>query len=137
MATRVADPTSWRLIPVSAGSLLPLHSLLAAPNMETRVSKNPLAFFRLFLALGAALLLAGCSEPVSMNNYNRIQTEMSQAQVYEILGEPDSAESIELGGFSGTLATWEGKKAVITIQIFNGEVFGKQYSSKPESKPRD
>ena len=94
-------------------------------------------FHRILLALGAALWLAGCSEPVSMDNYNRIETEMSEAQVYEILGEPDHAESIELGGFSGTLATWESKNAVITIQIFNGEVFGKQYSSKSESGPRD
>ncbi|MCW8846674.1 MAG: hypothetical protein OQK99_12630 [Gammaproteobacteria bacterium] len=101
------------------------------------MSKIPAAFSRFLLAPGAALLLAGCSDPVSMHNYNRIETEMSEAQVYAILGEPDSAESIELGGFSGTLATWEGKKTVITIQIFNDEVFGKQYSSKLESRPRD
>lgn len=97
------------------------------------MSRKSPAFFRVLLALGVPLLLFGCSEPVSMSNYNRIETEMSEAQVYEILGEPDHAESIELGGFSGTLATWESKNAVITIQIFNGEVFGKQYSSKPGS----
>jgi len=145
MATEIADPAKYDLRPLHRpakrpGFLCPrlrLHSWLEVPTTETRVSMIPQTFSRFLPALCAALLLAGCSEPVSMNNYNRIETDMTEARVYEILGEPDSAESIELGGFSGTLATWEGKKAVITIQIFNGEVFGKQYSSKSQAKPHD
>lgn len=82
------------------------------------------------LALLVALLLAGCTEPVSISNYEQIESGMTQAQVYDILGEPDTADSIDLGGFSGTLATWESRDAMITVQIFNGEVWGKQYSTK-------
>jgi len=82
------------------------------------------------LALLAAVLLVGCTEPVSISNYEKIESGMTEAQVYTILGEPDTADSIDLGGFSGTLATWESRNAMITIQIFNGEVWGKQYSSK-------
>ncbi len=85
---------------------------------------------RFLLALLVALLLAGCTEPVSISNYEQIESGMTQAQVYDILGEPDTADSIDLGGFSGTLATWESRDAMITVQIFNGEVWGKQYSTK-------
>lgn len=85
---------------------------------------------RLLLALLTAMLLVGCVEPVSMSNYEKIESGMTEEQVYKILGEPDSADSIDLGGFSGTLATWESRDAMITIQIFNGEVWGKQYSTK-------
>lgn len=84
----------------------------------------------ILLALLAAVMLAGCAEPVSMSNYEKIESGMTEAQVYRILGEPDTADSIDLGGFSGTLATWESREAMITIQIFNGEVWGKQYSTK-------
>jgi hypothetical protein len=72
-----------------------------------------------------------------MDKYARIDTGMSEARVYDIMGEPDSAESIELGGYSGTLATWKGKNGVITVQIFNGEVFGKQYSSAQSTQGKD
>lgn len=85
---------------------------------------------RFLLALLMALLLAGCMEPVSISNYEQIESGMTEAQVYDILGEPDTADSIDLGGFSGTLASWESRDAVITVQIFNGEVWGKQYSTK-------
>jgi hypothetical protein len=88
---------------------------------------------RLLLALLAALLISGCTEPVSMSNYEQIESGMTEAQVYDILGEPDTADSIDLGGFSGTLASWESRDAMITIQIFNGEVWGKQYSTKQAS----
>jgi len=92
------------------------------------------AFFlntpRLLLAILVALLMVGCTEPVFMSNYEQIESGMTEARVYDILGEPDSADSIDLGGFSGTLATWESRDAVITIQIFNGEVWGKQYATK-------
>ena len=90
----------------------------------------PITPTRFLLALLATLLLVGCTEPVSMGNYEQIETGMSEAQVYDILGEPDTADSLDLGGFSGTLATWEGRDAMITVQIFNGEVWGKQYSTK-------
>lgn len=85
---------------------------------------------RLLLALLSAVLLVACTEPVSMSNYEKIESGMTEAQVYRILGDPDTADSIDLGGFSGTLATWESRDAMITVQIFNGEVWGKQYSTK-------
>lgn len=89
---------------------------------------------RFLPALLVALVLAGCAEPVSISNYEQIESGMTEAQVYDILGEPDTADSIDLGGFSGTLATWESRDAMITVQIFNGEVWGKQYSTKKAGK---
>jgi len=59
------------------------------------------AFFlntpRLLLAILVALLMVGCTEPVSMSNYEQIESGMTEARVYDILGEPDSADSIVLG----------------------------------------
>jgi len=89
---------------------------------------------RFLPALLVVLLLAGCTEPVSISNYEQIESGMTEAQVYDILGEPDTADSIDLGGFSGTLATWKSRDAMITVQIFNGEVWGKQYSTKQAGK---
>lgn len=83
---------------------------------------------RILPCLLAAALLAGCADPVTVENFDRIEQGMSQDQVLAILGEPDELSSMELGGFSGTLATWRGRKGVINVQIFNDEVWGKQFS---------
>lgn len=104
---------------------------MVIPNMPSTVHR--------LLILAVTLLCFGCSpDPVSLQNYEQIETGMTQAQVYDLLGEPDTVDSMELGGYSGTLASWEGRRGTITVQLFNDQVWGKQYASKDGKKtPED
>lgn len=80
---------------------------------------------RILLAL-AVVLLAACSEPVSRDDYARIETDMPEARVMEILGEPDRSRSASVGAVSGTQHSWDGDGFVISVQFLNGRVVSKQ-----------
>lgn len=67
------------------------------------------------------LLLTGCDK-VTQANYEKIQTDMSSAEVREILGEPSETSSINFGPVSGTSSVWKGKESSITVQFLNGKV---------------
>lgn len=73
----------------------------------------------LFLAIFS---LAACSDPISRENYEKIETGMSQDQVFEILGEPDDFNSVELGELSGGTARWQGKTQTISVTFTNEKV---------------
>lgn len=79
-------------------------------------------------ALLIALLLAGCSDPVSRDHYARVETDMAESAVLDLLGEPDRSRSVTIGGVSGTHHSWEGDGFVISIQFLNGRVVSKQMS---------
>jgi len=105
--------------PAARSQLLESNVFMQAPASRLR---------RALPWLLATLLLAGCADPVTLENFDRIEQGMSQDDVLAILGEPDEISSMELGSLSGTLATWRGRKGVINVQIFNDEVWGKQFS---------
>lgn len=73
-----------------------------------------------------AVLLAACSDSVNRDNYQRVETDMPEARVTEILGAPDRSRSATIGGVSGTQHSWDGDGFVISIQFLDGRVVSKQ-----------
>jgi outer membrane protein assembly factor BamE (lipoprotein component of BamABCDE complex) len=83
------------------------------------------------VALGMVICmsLASCSSfKISQENFEKIQTGMSLAQVTAILGEPTESSSVDVAVFSGTASTWKAAGVTITIQFVNGKVVAKQFS---------
>ena len=77
----------------------------------------------IFLALGAALFLAGCSSKLTEANLQKIHNGMSPAEVKAILGEPTSSEtSNALGIFSGTNYVYHSKTSDVKISFLNDKV---------------
>ena len=81
------------------------------------------------LLLGAAaLLLAACGSKISAENFERIQTGMSQKEVAAIRGEPTETSAVSIGGLSGGMATWREGNTAISVQFLNDKVQAKQLS---------
>ena len=83
------------------------------------------------VALGMVICmsLVSCSGlKISQENFEKIQTGMSLAQVTAILGEPTESSSVDVAVFSGTVSKWKGGDVTITIQFVNGKVVAKQFS---------
>jgi outer membrane protein assembly factor BamE (lipoprotein component of BamABCDE complex) len=81
------------------------------------------------LAIVICMSLASCSgSKISQENFGKIQTGMSLAQVTAILGEPTESSSVDVAVFSGTVSKWKAGDVTITIQFVNGKVVAKQLS---------
>jgi hypothetical protein len=81
------------------------------------------------LSLVICLGLVSCSSfKISQENFEKIQTGMSMAQVTAILGEPTESSSVDVAVFSGTVSKWKAGDITITIQFVNGKVVAKQLS---------
>jgi hypothetical protein len=81
------------------------------------------------LVLVICLSLVACSSfNISQENFEKIQTGMSLAQVTAILGEPTESSSVDVAVFSGTVSKWKAGGITITIQFVNGKVVAKQFS---------
>ncbi len=80
-----------------------------------------------------ALCLVGCGSRVNQENFEKVQTGMTMAQVTAILGEPTESSSVDIAGISGTASTWKQGDVTVTIQFVNGKVVAKQLS-KSEQK---
>jgi hypothetical protein len=87
---------------------------------------------RLVLALALAVLFAGCSK-VDEEHFSRIESGMSEQQVYDILGKPTEASSRDLLGVGATSAKWVSGDAVISIQFVGGKVRLKSFD-QPRGK---
>lgn len=72
-------------------------------------------------ALLLALAVAACSR-ATQENYNKIETDMTQEEVHRILGAPDEVNSSSLGSLSFSSETWRGRDHNISIQYANGKV---------------
>lgn len=79
------------------------------------------------------LLLSACGDAVNRANYERIETGMSQEQVFAVLGEPDEFNSIELGELSGATARWTGRKQTINVTFTNEKVAFKRIGESSEA----
>ena len=87
------------------------------------------------LLAGVMLLtVCGCAPRVSKENYDRINTGMSPADVKAIMGEPAtvSTEAGSVLGFGGsvTLMTWKEGKSVLIVRFWNDRVLSKDLSEK-------
>lgn len=80
----------------------------------------------LFLSTAAALLIAACGSKISAENFERIQTGMTQKEVVAILGEPTETSAISIAGLSGGMAAWRDGNTEISVQFLNDKVQAKQ-----------
>lgn len=67
------------------------------------------------------LAVLACSK-VTKSRYQKVQGNMSYAEVIKILGEPDSSESACVGPMSATTAKWYGPEGTVSIQFVNDKV---------------
>jgi hypothetical protein len=83
---------------------------------------TPSAPLRIVVALGLLVFtLAACgSSKLTQDNFDKIQTGMTRAQVVIILGEPTESSSVDMAVFSGTVSKWKRGDVTITIQFLNG-----------------
>ena len=81
------------------------------------------------LVMVICMSLVSCSSlKISQENFEKIQTGMSMAQVTAILGPPTESSSVDVAVFSGTVSKWKAADVTITIQFVNGKVVAKQLS---------
>ena len=85
----------------------------------------------LCLAISLSLISCGGSK-LTQENFEKIQTGMTLAQVQAILGEPTESSSVDVAVFSGTVSKWKQGDVTITIQFVNGKVVAKQFSKAKE-----
>ncbi len=93
--------------------------------------------FRTAAVVLATTLLAACGSKVSAENFERIQTGMTQKEVVAILGEPNETSAVSIAGLSGGMATWRDGNTEISVQFLNDKVQAKQLSreaSRPQVK---
>jgi hypothetical protein len=64
---------------------------------------------------------------ISQENFEKIQTGMTLAQVQAILGEATESSSLDVAGVSGTVSKWKAGDITISIQFVNGKVVAKQF----------
>jgi len=81
----------------------------------------------LFLML-LSVFAAACAPKINRANFEQIQTDMAQEEVYRILGEPTETSGITIGAFSGASATWTSDEASISVQFLNDKVVAKQFA---------
>jgi len=95
------------------------------------MNKTHLAKFKLGIVVAVvlvALTLAGCGSRINQDNFDKVQTGMTMAQVKVILGNPTESSSVDVAVFSGTVSKWQAGDLIITIQFVNGKVVAKQLS---------
>ena len=83
------------------------------------------------LLCALALAVAACGPRIDQASFAKIETDMPEAEVFAILGEPTDTEGFSLGGLSATSATWEGPEGTIAVQFVNGKVLLKSFTSEP------
>ena len=82
-----------------------------------RRPKRVFPFATFFLAGFLLLAAAGCSR-VNQENYDKLSFGMQYEAAVDILGEPDSCESI----FSGKSCIWGNESKNINMKIVAGKV---------------
>lgn len=86
----------------------------------------------LFIIITSFFLVA-CNN-VTQENFNKINTDMSETEVQAILGKPSTSDSVNIGGFSGTSSVWKNGNLEVTIQFVNGKVFFKALTTDTDKK---
>jgi hypothetical protein len=88
-------------------------------------------YARLAAASALALFCLACGPRVDREHFAKIESDMPEAEVIAILGEPTDTSGFSLGGLSATSATWEGPEGTIAIQFVNGKVKLKTFTTEP------
>ncbi len=83
------------------------------------------------------LCLMACSgSKMNQDNFEKIKTGMTLAEVKAILGEPADSSSIDVAVISGTTAMWKGEGITINIQFMNGKVIAKEFLKPGKEAPK-
>lgn len=97
---------------------------------------------RILQFIGIIMLTVGivaCSSKITQENFDKVTNNMTLEQVSALLGKPTKQTHVEIGALSGTAATWEHEKNIVSIQFIDKKVVYKNFSSngvhKFEIKP--
>ena len=71
------------------------------------------------LVMGLALLMLVACSKITAENYQKISTGMSRAEVVALIGEPTQTETGSVLGIKGETATWHNGKVSINAQFVN------------------
>ena len=85
----------------------------------------------------AALLLTACGSKISTENFERIQTGMTQKEGGATPGGTAETRAASIAGLSGGMATWQDGGTAISVQFVNDKVQAKQLSreaARPQTK---
>lgn len=82
----------------------------------------------LLLILGCSLSLLACGSPINKDNFDKIETGMTTAEVQRLLGPPTESSSVDVAVFSGGQSVWRRGDITITVQFVNGKVVAKQFT---------
>jgi hypothetical protein len=74
------------------------------------------------------LALVACGSKINEANFDKIKKDMTQEEVYALLGQPTESSSLRIGGLSGSSSTWTSEEATISIQFLNEKVKAKEFS---------
>ena len=101
------------------------------------MERHRLRFKTAAVAMGFALGLLGCSgAKINQENFDKIKTGMTLAEVKAILGEPTDSSSIDVAVISGATAMWKGEGITINIQFMNGKVIAKEFLKPGKEAPK-
>jgi hypothetical protein len=81
-------------------------------------------------------LMACAGAKINQENFDKIKTGMTLAEVKAILGEPADSSSIDLAVISGATAMWKGEGITINIQFMNGKVMAKEFLKPGKEAPK-
>ena len=81
------------------------------------------------LAFTFLMLLAACSR-LTQENFNKVQTGMTEQEVAAILGSPTESSSSTLLGISGTSSKWVSGDTMVAIRFVGGKVLAKDFEKK-------
>jgi hypothetical protein len=84
-------------------------------------------------ALAAVLLLglAACSR-VTADNYDRLQTGMTRAEVHALLGAPDKVSGGGIGRMTLMTEHWDGRKHAISVTYAGEKLAIKSIESRQD-----
>ena len=78
--------------------------------------------------------LVACGSKANESNYAKIEIDMTEEQVKNLLGAPTESSSIHVAGLSGTSSKWVAKEGTINVQFLNGKVKAKAFSKPSGSQ---
>jgi len=101
------------------------------------MERHRLRFKTAAMAMVFFLGLMACSgAKINQENFDKIKTGMTLAEVKAILGEPADSSSIDLAVVSGATAMWKGEGTTINIQFMNGKVIAKEFLKPGKEAPK-
>jgi hypothetical protein len=101
------------------------------------MERHRLRFKTAAVAMVFLLCLLACSgAKITQENFDKIKTGMTLAEVKAILGEPTDSSSVDVAVISGATAMWQGKGATINVQFMNGKVIAKEFLKPGKEAPK-